>query len=145
MTDAYFDRPCWVVDLLPEQVPAASPGQFFAVERYFLSEGRAGLRRRFAALLLKLNCDHDFQVCAPDGTDFGPNPPPERLAALVTEGWTDLCVELPGEDALITVGRDDLYLSVYGPSEPLRRRIGLLAGAEGLFLRPAAEWKGGAQ
>ncbi|MBR0464511.1 MAG: hypothetical protein IJJ23_09055 [Clostridia bacterium] len=30
-----LDAPRWIVDILPRQVPAHSPGQYFAVERYF--------------------------------------------------------------------------------------------------------------
>lgn len=33
-----LERPYWVIDILPWQVPADSPGKYFAVERYFLQE-----------------------------------------------------------------------------------------------------------
>ena len=32
--------PYWIVDILPAQVPKDSPGQYFAIERYFLQEKR---------------------------------------------------------------------------------------------------------
>ena len=32
-----LQKPCWVIDFLPEQVPADAAGQFFAVEEYAFS------------------------------------------------------------------------------------------------------------
>ena len=36
MMGALLEGPYWIVDILPEQVPADAAGQYFAVERYFL-------------------------------------------------------------------------------------------------------------
>ena len=33
----YFDRPYYVVDLLPEQAGADRAGRYFAVEKYYLT------------------------------------------------------------------------------------------------------------
>ena len=43
--DDLLQTPYWIIDILPMQVPADSPGQFFAVERYYLAEERMALRR----------------------------------------------------------------------------------------------------
>ena len=32
--DELLQLPCWNIDILPEQVPKDSPGQYFAVEKY---------------------------------------------------------------------------------------------------------------
>ena len=49
-----LEGPCWIADVLPEQVPGDSDGQYFAVERYYLQPDRlCTLRRRFAAILLR--------------------------------------------------------------------------------------------
>ena len=59
-----LNTPYWVVDLLPEQVPAGSPGQYFEIERYYLEKKRLRkLHRRFLDILLKLNCFFDIEVC----------------------------------------------------------------------------------
>ena len=34
--EALLEKPCWVLDFLPQRVPADSPGQYFAVEAYLL-------------------------------------------------------------------------------------------------------------
>jgi len=41
MLEALFEKPCWVIDFLPEQVPANSAGQVFDVERFYLQPPRA--------------------------------------------------------------------------------------------------------
>ncbi len=129
-----LEKPCWVVDILPERVPEGSPGQFFAVEAYYLRPERlAGIRRKFTDLLLKLNCYDQLRIVTEEGTEA---PSPEELDRRIAEGNEDLLFLLSG-DALVTLNRDDIYLSVYGPDETLLERIGKLAAAEGLFLRKA--------
>ena len=135
MIEALLNKPYWVVDFLPEQVPDGSAGQFFAVEDYWLREpALSGLRRRFADILLKLNCYYDFQVCPADSEEFIRNPAPDVLAARILSAQENLCILLPREDALITLDRDDTCMTVYNPSETLLNRLRLLASAEGLFL-----------
>lgn len=33
--DDLLQKPYWIIDILPKQVPADSSGQYFAVEKYF--------------------------------------------------------------------------------------------------------------
>ena len=126
-----LQKPYWVVDFLPRQVPAKSGGQFFAVEEYYL---RSPLRRRFAEVLLKLNCYYEARVCEPETEKWQVNPPPERLFSWIAENEKDLRVLLPAEDTLITVNRDDLYMTVYGPSRDVLELLRPLSAAAGLFL-----------
>ena len=52
-----LEKPFWVVDPLPYQVPAEGEGQFFAVEKFFLeSPMRCLLLQKHARILLKINC-----------------------------------------------------------------------------------------
>ena len=124
-----------VIDILPEQVPAGSPGQYFAVEEYFLRKpALAEIHRRFTRLLLKLNCYSDFQVSFPNEDRSVLNPAPELLDAWINGEQKDLCILLPGEDALITLNHEDLYMTLYHPSAELLERTERLASAEGLFV-----------
>ena len=36
--DELLETPYWIIDILPKQVPMDSPGQYFAVEEYYLSK-----------------------------------------------------------------------------------------------------------
>ena len=138
--DELLEQPCWVVDLFPEQVPVDSPGQFFAVEEYYLKQPQmAVLHRKFAEILLKLNCYFDFSLGAAAGDEWVRNPEPEMLvSALCNEKdiWT-LCVYFEAESALIYINCDDICFTVYHPTERLLNLIRKLAGAEGLFVRKA--------
>lgn len=135
MTEAYYEKPYWVVDLLPEQVPPDSPGRYFAVEGFYLEPPRyAALRRRFADILLKLYCYYDMEAGGPEDDAFRRDIDPERLYAWITDNKRDLRILLPEERALIALDRDDICITVYDPSPVLLRRIGQLAAAEGLFV-----------
>ena len=131
MMEELLNKPYWVIDFLPRQVPAKGGGQFFAVEEYYL---RSPMRRGFAEILLKLNCYYDIEVCEPETEKWQKNPPPEALFSWIADNEKDLCVLLPAENALITANRDDLYMTVYGPSEELLQLLRSLAAASGLFL-----------
>ena len=136
--DELLLTPYRVIDILPERVPENSPGQYSAVERYFLKD--KALRRRQAELLLKLNCYYDltFVLPRPDGTEeeiF--NPAPETVTKLV--GREYLCVLIGGEvpgvpEALITADRADAYMTVYHAEGRLLDLIHKLTEAAGLFL-----------
>ena len=134
--EPYFDKPYWVIDVLPEQVFENSPGQYFAIEEYMLQPAnQSALRRRFADLLLKLNCYHGFYVYPSNEEDCGQNPTPDSLVSLVCSAQVDLCIVLSDADAMITLNRDDTYMTVYNPRKRLCKLIERLSFSEGLFLR----------
>ena len=55
--DELMEKEYMLIDILPEQVPAGSKGQFFGIEEYYLQKSRLdAIRRSFADMLLKLNC-----------------------------------------------------------------------------------------
>ena len=73
--DELLQAPYWIVDILPEQVPADGPGQYFAVEKYYLEKGRlTAIKEKHINVLLKLNCYRQLTL------DGETNPPPERHA-----------------------------------------------------------------
>ena len=121
-----LEKPYWVIDILPEQVPAGSSGQYFAVEQAFLSEPRRlELLRKRADLLLKLNCYRDFCV---DGEEM--NPAPAKLALAVETRYLTILVD----DALIVSDPQDTYITVYNPEDRLLELLRALAAGEGLFV-----------
>ena len=61
--EALLEAPCHIVDFLPQTVSEDAPGQYFAVERYWLESGRHGaLAERFAGIILKLMCYYHMAV-----------------------------------------------------------------------------------
>ena len=134
MIEALLNKPYWVIDILPEQVPEDSAGQYFTIEQYYLQQpGIMDIHHRFTDILLKLNCYSDFLVCFPDQEQQIRNPEPEMLVSWINTEQKDLCILLVGEDILITLNHDDTCMTVYNPSEVLINRIRSLAMAHGLF------------
>ena len=135
--DEYLEKPYWVIDILPKQVPADSGGQYFRIEKYFLEHPQIDdIYRKFIHILLKLNCYEDIDV-SHDGDEWITNPAPYELEAALLGSLADkqmFYIILKSADVLITVSGDDTYMTVYNPTEEVLELIGSLAGSEGLFL-----------
>ena len=135
--EEFLDKPYWVIDILPKQVPADSKGQYFRIEKYYREHPQIdNIYRKFTNILLKLNCYEDIDV-SHDGEDWITNPAPQELEAALLKCMADkqmFYIILKSADVLITVSSDDTYMTVYNPTEEVLELIGSLAGAEGLFL-----------
>lgn len=136
ITEQLLEKPYWVIDFLPKQVPQDSRGQFFAVECYYLDEPRHGrFCRQLADVLLKLNCYHDLTVNY-GGDGWVKNPKPETLAEWITQALHNghLCALIDDGGALITVSSGNTNLTLYNPSPTLLELTRQLASAASLFL-----------
>lgn len=142
-----LEAPYRVIDFLPRQVPAESGGHYFAVERYLMAHPRIDeLYGRFAMLLVKLSCYYDLTVYDPKADTWSDETTPEELArrvkACAGEGPDRyLHVLFPAEDALLTLGGDDLYMTLHNPAGELLETAADLAAAEGLFLRQITTYR----
>ncbi|MBO4677073.1 MAG: hypothetical protein J5633_05975 [Oscillospiraceae bacterium] len=127
-----------IIDILPEQVPKDSPGQYFAVEKYYLDPLRlAAVKQKHIDLVLKLNCYRDLSL-----EEDGPlNPPPEQIAEEMRRGSLSILLE----DSMIVSQPDETWLTVYAPDEKLLELLRVLAIGEGLYLwqPPSEEAEGG--
>ena len=130
-----LEKPYRVIDILPEQVPAETPGRYFAVERYYLEPARyADIRKRFADIVIKLYCYYDLSVLLGDADEPLVDPEPEQLADWIESAKQHMCI-LIGNDSLLMISTDDLYMTLFNADESLTARIELLAKANGLFVR----------
>ena len=138
--EALLEAPCYIVDFLPQTVPAGAAGQYFAVERYWLESRRHGaLAEKFAGIILKLMCYYRMVI---DENGWTERPDPARIDRIIAEiakerAGTLNCL-FPDENALIVLDGDSLNLSVYNPSAEMWTLLAALAQSEGLFWRPAA-------
>ena len=140
LTERLLEQACWVIDILPRQVPADGAGQYFAVEQFLMTVPQLeDLYARFARLILKLNCYYDIILGSEE--EWYEEPMPEHLWAKIIRcadgGYLNLL--FPKEEALITLSGGDLYMTLYGSSKELLETVKQLAGAEGLFVRIAEE------
>ena len=135
--EEYLNKPYWVIDILPKQVPAESRGQYFKIEKYHLEHPQIdNINRKFTNILLKLNCYEDIDV-SHNGDEWITNPAPQELEAALLKCMADkqmFYIILKSADVLITVSGDDTYMTVYNPTEEVLELIGSLAGSEGLFV-----------
>lgn len=128
-------KPYWLVDLLPKQVPEGSPGQYFRIERFYLSQ-LGTLCRRFAGFLIRLNCYSDLQVSR-DGESWSTNISPEEMILAFEDSassHTPLFILAGSSDTLVYFSGDDHNLTLYNPDPDALDLMRQLAASEGLFV-----------
>ena len=117
----------WIIDILPKQVPKDSPGQYFAVEEYFLKEPRiSAIKRKHVSVILKLNCYRDISL----DDETAVNPSPEAISEAMRGRY--VCIRV--DDSMIVSEPDCTYMTLYNPDEQLLGLITALAKGEGLFV-----------
>ena len=122
-----FQTPYWIIDILPEQVPPDSPGQFFAVEKFFLKENQlAEIKRKHLNVLLKLNCYYDISI----DPETESNPSPERIGEEIRKRHLLVLID----DALILSEPDDTHMTIFNPDEKLLTLVKTIAAGEGLYV-----------
>jgi hypothetical protein len=127
----------WIVDILPEQVPKEAEGQYFAVERYFLQPERIrALRRKYAEILLRMNCYYDMVVSFDSCKSWNRNPEPEDFVQRFVElsGNQFLRAVFPNQGTMIDCEPADTWITVYGPPPEFLKKLQKLAAAEGFFV-----------
>ena len=131
--DDYLEKPYWLIDILPKQVPANSRGQYFKMEKYWLQQPQFGMiRRKFASLLMKLNCYYEVSVADASGA-ASVGLQPESLEKMLTGGDIVYMV-MDSENGMLGFSGDDHYMTLYNPSAELLELVSLLASSEGLFV-----------
>ena len=125
--DELLEKPYWIIDILPKQVPKGSPGQYFAVEDFFLKEELLEIKKKHVNVVLKLNCYMDIII------DDEMNPAPEQIRDAML--GRDVYVMMG--DSMILSETDDTHLTLFNPDEGLLDMINAIASSEGLFV-----WKG---
>ena len=119
--------PYWIIDILPAQVPSDSPGQYFAVEKYFLQGGRIKeIKQKHINLILKLNCYRDISI----GDETVINPLPDHIAGERKKRYLYI---MTGESMILSEP-DDTHLTVFNPDSQLLELITQIASGEGLFV-----------
>lgn len=128
--DELLQTPYWIIDILPERVPKNSPGQYFAVEKYFLEEERIQvIKQKHINVILKLNCYRDISL--DDETPV--NPPPEQIDEEMRRRYLYVRVD----DSMILSEPDDTHMTLFSPDAKLLKLVKAIAAGEGLFV-----WKG---
>lgn len=124
--DELLEKPYWIIDILPKQVPRLSPGQYGAVEQYYLKD--PSLRQKQFNIITKLNCYYD--IALQRETRLTRNPEPELLKSVIGTDYLNILI---GE-TLIVIDHTDTYMTMYNADHDLLNLVRQLASAEGLFV-----------
>ena len=122
-----LEKSYWIIDILPKQVPKDSPGQYFAVEDFFLKEELSEIKKKHINVVLKLNCYMDITI------DDDMNPAPEQIRDTML--GRDVYIMMG--DSMILSETVDTHLTLFNPDEGVLDMINVIASSEGLFV-----WKG---
>ena len=136
-----LEKPCYIIDFLPRQVPKDCGGQFFKVETYLLNNyERYGLRDKYIRILLKLMCYYRVSV---HWGKWIEQPEPGQVAEIIdkimdnhSDGFNML---FPDKDALLHFEWGCMNLSIYNADEEMRELLKQIAWSEGMFFRRATE------
>ena len=122
-----LEKPYWILDILPKQVPKDSLGQYFAIEDFFLKEQLTEIKKKHIDVILKLNCYVDISI------DGEKNPAPERIRDIMIERYVYIMLG----DSMILSEPDDTHMTVFNPDKELMNLIREISSSEGLFV-----WEG---
>ena len=145
--DLLLEENAWVVDILPEQVPAERGSRYAMFDAYMDSpEMSEAFCVKLNSILTKLYCYHDLTVYLPAEETAMEQPQMTDItmavrACLLGEEKRDAVTEFlvkGKKQAMIMLCRQDFYMTVFGADDDLLRLVRLLAASEGLFVRPAA-------
>lgn len=129
-----LSKPYRIVDILPKQVPADAGGQYFTIEKFFLSPPHLDvIHHKYANVLLKLNCYDDILVFSVDDELWVENPAPADLERMVLER-KPLFVVLKQSQTMLSITGEDHNMTVYGENGETLSLISTIASAEGLYL-----------
>ena len=125
--DELLNKPYWIIDIFPARIPKDSPGQYFAVEAYFLKERMAAIKQKHIDLILKLNCYFDVSL------EEETKPAPARIAEVMNK--RHVCIVM--ENAVVLSEPDETFLTLFNPDERLLGLVREIAASEGLYV-----WEG---
>ncbi len=132
-----LEKPYYVIDFLPGQVPKDADGQFFKIENYLLNNyERYGLKDKFIRTILKLMCYYRMIVHYGKWIE---QPDPKLIAEIIDtimenhSGYMNML--LPDKNALLVFEWDCLNLTLYNPDRELVELTKQIAQSEGLFCR----------
>ena len=122
--DDLLNTPYWIIDFLPMQVPKDSPGQYFKIEKLFLTEQLADIKQKHVNVILKLNCYMDISI------DEEVNPSPEQIRNIINQRYVFIMMG----DSMILSEPDDTHMTVFNPDEKLLDLIKIISRGEGLYV-----------
>ena len=60
--EEYLNKPFWVIDILPKQVPADGKGQYFKIEKYYLEHPQIDIILKPGDVLITVSGDDTYMT-----------------------------------------------------------------------------------
>ncbi|MBO4837808.1 MAG: hypothetical protein J5493_00330 [Lachnospiraceae bacterium] len=136
LVEDILERPYQIVDIFPAQVPQEGADRYFWTERYYQKPQRLQrIYRKYAEILLRLNCFWPMRVSFDWGGFWDEDPDPETFAEKVGNlpGNGHLRVLFLPQETLIDLDAPDTSVTVFSPEPALWEILQKLAAAEGFF------------
>ena len=127
----------WIIDILPSQIPIEKQAEYRALtDEYFESGKVAQLHRRYADILTMINSRFKTaMLCMPED-EWTISPDDVAVKDAVIHHTEQGCVDLllPEEETLISLQAEDLYITVYHPTEELLSLLRQAVSESGFYI-----------
>ena len=127
----------WIIDILPSQIPIEKQAEYRALtDEYFESGKVAQLHRRCADILTMINSRFKTaMLCMPED-EWTISPDDVAVKDAVIHHTERGCVDLllPEEETLISLQAEDLYITVYHPTEELLSLLRQAVSESGFYI-----------
>ena len=127
----------WIIDILPSQIPIEKQAEYRALtDEYFESGKVAQLHRRYADILTMINSRFKTaMLCMPED-EWTISPDDVAVKDAVIHHTERGCVDLllPEEETLISLQAEDLYITVYHPTEKLLSLLRQAVSESGFYI-----------
>ena len=127
----------WIIDILTAQIPVEKQIEYRPLtDEYFESGKVAELHRRYADMLTMINSRFSTaMLCMPED-EWTISPADSVVTDAVTRHTERGCVDLllPDEDVLISLQAEDLYITVYHPTEEILSLLRQAVSKQGFYI-----------
>ena len=127
----------WIIDILPSQIPIEKQAEYRALtDEYFESGKIAELHRRYADILTMINSRFKTaMLCMPED-EWTISPHNNDVKDAVIHHTERGCVDLllPEEETLISLQAEDLYITVYHPTEEILSLLRQAVSESGFYI-----------
>ena len=127
----------WIIDILPSQIPIEKQAEYRALtDEYFESGKVAQLHRRYADILTMINSRFKTaMLCMPED-EWTISPDDVAVKDAVIHHTEQGCVDLllPEEETLISLQAEDLYITVYHPTEEILSLLRQAVSESGFYI-----------
>lgn len=127
----------WIIDILPSQIPIEKQAEYRALtDEYFESGKVAQLHRRYADILTMINSRFKTAILCMPEDEWTISPHNNDVKDAVMHHTERGCVDLllPEEETLISLQAEDLYITVYHPTEEILSLLRQAVSESGFYI-----------